>query len=214
MTPYNTQFLATYNNYTLGPIQQDEALFLYSLCKMVRPQVVLEIGCLIGQSLRVWINAGVPFIYAVDAVISDEVKELRRGQGTNGMLCFEQDMKEPIDFVRGIPDLVFVDASHKLEDNIEVVKGLVNILGSGALFILHDTGHWAKHHVDGDVTGSKKEFLLAFGGKWDEELQAWTHHPGEKETIEWISKNTKWQRLDLWTTAVARYGLTIFQVPN
>ena len=121
-------------------------------------------------------------------------------------------MKAPIDFYRCVPDLVFVDASHKLEDNQAVVNNLLPVLKPGALFILHDTGHWAKHHVDGDVTRSKKEFLLAFGGKWDKQLQAWVHHPGEKETIDWISKNTNWERVDLWTTAVARYGLTIFQV--
>lgn len=210
MSQYNTNWLHPYNETTLGPIQGDEALFLYGLVKMIRPMVVLEIGCLIGQSLRVWINAGVPFVYAVDAVISDDVKELQRGQGTNGMLCFEQDMKKPIDFVRGIPDLVFVDASHKLEDNIQVVKNLLTVLKPGALFILHDTGHWHEK----DMTEQRREFIRNFGGYKDEETGLYIHHPGEKETIKWISENTNWQRLDLWTTQVARYGLTIFQVPN
>ena len=207
---YNTSWLHPYNETTLGPIQRGEALFLFGLCEMVKPQVVLEIGCLIGQSLRVWINSGVQFIYAVDAVISDDVKELQRGRGTNGMLCFEQDMKEPIDFVRGIPDLVFVDASHKLEDNIQVVKNLLPVLKPGALFILHDTGHWKQDHIDKD----KQWFLDTYGGQWDEDLQAWAHCPDEKETIKWISENTPWQRVDLWTTIVPRCGLTIFQVPN
>lgn len=210
MNDFNISFLNTYNETTLGPIQKTEALFLYSLCQMVRPQVVLEIGCLIGQSLRVWINAGVPFIYAVDAAISEDVKELRRGQGSNGMLCIEQDMKLPIDFVRGIPDLVFVDASHILEDNKAVVNNLLSVLKPGALIIFHDTGHWA----DKGMTPERHDFIERFGGHYDTELEAWVHHPGEKETIEWVSKNTPWQRVDLWTTEVARYGLTLFQVPN
>ena len=210
MTSYNTQFLATYNDYTLGPIQQDEALFLYGLCNMVRPQVVLEIGCLVGQSTKVWIESGVSFIYAVDCIISKEVKHLQRGQGTNGMLCYEQDMKQPIDFVRGIPDLVFIDASHELADNIAVVKNLVNVLGSGALIIFHDTGHWKQEHI----TKDRQWFLDSYGGKWDDELQAWAHCPDEKDTIKWVSENTVWQRLDLWTTVVPRCGLTVFQVPN
>lgn len=210
MTSYNTQFLATYNDYTLGPIQQDEALFLYGLCKMVRPQIVLEIGCLVGQSTKVWIESGVPFIYAVDCIISKEVKHLQRGQGTNGMLCYEQDMKQPIDFVRGIPDLVFIDASHELADNIAVVKNLVNVLESGALVIFHDTGHWKQEHI----TEDRQWFLDSYGGKWDDELQAWAHCPDEKDTIKWVSENTVWQRLDLWTTVVPRCGLTVFQVPN
>ncbi len=208
MSQYNTNFLHPYNETTLGPIQGDEALFLYGLCQMVRPQVVLEIGCLIGQSLRVWINAGVPFIYAVDAKISDDVKELQRGQGTNGMLCFEQDMCKPIDFVRGIPDLVFVDASHKLEDNIQVVKNLLPVLKPGALFILHDTGHRKDEHVP-----MQDRWILSHD-KWDEELEAWVLEPDEKATADWIGKNTNWQRVDLWTTVVPRCGLTVFQVPN
>ena len=210
MSQYNTNFLHPFNETTLGPVQGDEALFLYSLCQMVKPQVVLEIGCLIGQSLRVWINAGVPFIYAVDAVISEPVKELQRGQGTNGMLCLEQDMTAPIDFVRGIPDLVFVDASHKLDDNIAVVKNLLPVLKRGALVIFHDTGHWKQE----DINEDRQWFLDTYGGKWDEELQAWAHCPDEKETIAWISANTNWQRIDLWTTVVPRCGLTVFQVPN
>jgi len=164
---------------------------------------------LIGQSLRVWINAGVPFIYAVDAKISDDVKELQRGQGTNGMLCFEQDMKQPIDFVRGIPDLVFVDASHVFEDNVAVVKNLLPVLKPGALVVFHDTGHWH----DKDMNEDRCWFIREYGGYQDANAN-WIHHPGEKETIEWVSKNTPWQRIDLWTTEVARYGLTIFQVPN
>ena len=210
MSDFNLNWLHPYNEVTLGPIQKTEALFLYGLCQMVKPQVVLEIGCLIGQSLRVWINSGVPFIYAVDAVISDDVKELQRGQGTNGMICLEQDMCTPIDFYRGIPDLVFVDASHKLEDNIQVVKNLLPVLKPGALFVLHDTGHWKQ----ADINEDRQWFLDTYGGKWDEELQAWAHCPDEKETIKWISENTNWQRVDLWTTVVPRCGLTVFQMPN
>jgi SAM-dependent methyltransferase len=210
MSDFNLNWLHPYNETTLGPIQKSEALFLYGLCQMVKPQVVLEVGCLIGQSLRVWINAGVPFIYAVDAKISDEVKDLQRGQGSNGMLCLEQDMCQPIDFVRGIPDLVFVDASHKFEDNIQVVKNLKYALQPGALFILHDTGHWAQK----DITPDRQWFLDTYGGEWDETLQSWAHCPDEKRTIEWISSNTNWQRIDLWTTVVPRCGLTVFQVPN
>lgn len=208
MSQYNTNFLHPYNETTLGPIQGDEALFLYGLCQIVKPQVVLEIGCLIGQSLRVWINAGVPFIYAVDAVISEPVKELQRGQGTNGMLCFEQDMTEPIDFVRGIPDLVFVDASHRLEDNIAVVKNLLPVLRPGALFIQHDTGHRKDEHIP-----TEDRWILS-NDKWSEELEAWVLEPDEKTTADWISKNTNWQRIDLWTTVVPRCGLTVFQIPN
>lgn len=204
-------YLNTYNDYTLGPIQAEEALFLHGLSRMVRPQVVLEIGCLIGQSLRVWLESGVPFIYAMDAVISSEVKELRRANGSNRIELYEQDMKQPIEFTRGIPDLVFIDASHVLEDNQAAVKWILPHLKPGAIIAFHDTGHWANEHM----TADRKHFIETFGGYQDKD-GLWVHHPGEKETIELLSKTyyPKLQRLDLWTTATARYGITLFQVPN
>ena len=208
MSKYNVDFLNSYNDHTLGPISDDEALFLFGLAKMVRPQIVLEIGCLIGQSLRVWMESGVPFVYAVDCVISNEVKEIRRAKGGNRVELIEQDMKAPVEFTRGAPDLVFVDASHELPDNIQLVKNLLPVLKPGALFILHDTGHWA----DKDMTDDRHLFIKHYGGYQDKKTKLWVHSPGEKETIAWISKNTTWERVDLWTTAVARYGLTIFQV--
>lgn len=208
MSKYNVDFLNSYNDHTLGPISDDEALFLFGLAKMVRPQIVLEIGCLIGQSLRVWMESGVPFVYAVDCIISNEVKEIRRAKGSNRIELIEQDMKMPVEFTRGVPDLVFVDASHELPDNIQLVKNLLPVLKPGALFILHDTGHWH----DKDMTDDRHLFIKHYGGYQDKKTKLWVHSPGEKETIAWISKNTKWGRVDLWTTAVARYGLTIFQV--
>lgn len=207
---YNLNFLHTFDETTLGPVQKDEALFLYGLCKMVRPQIVLEVGCLLGKSLEVWINAGVPYIYAVDCRISDQVKHLQTGRGTNGMVCIEQDMKDPIDFVRGFPDLVFVDASHNFEDNIQLVKNLVNVLPSGALIIFHDTGH-VKDEL---LTQDARNYIGGDQSKWNEELQAWALEPDEKKTADWIGQNTNWKRIDFWTTEVARYGMTIFQVPN
>ena len=208
MSKYNVDFLNSYNDHTLGPISDDEAMFLFGLSKMVRPQVVLEVGSLIGQSLRVWMESGVPFVYAVDCIISNEVKEIRRAKGSNRVELIEQDMKEPVDFTRGIPDLVFVDASHELPDNIQLVKNLLPVLKPGALFILHDTGHWHDKHM----TEDRHLFIKHYGGYQDKKTKLWVHSPGEKETIAWISKNTKWERVDLWTTEVARYGLTIFQV--
>lgn len=208
MSKYDVSFLNTYNDHTLGPISDDEALFLFGLSKMVRPQVVLEVGSLIGQSLRVWMESGVPFVYAVDCIISNEVKEIRRAKGSNRIELIEQDMKQPIEFTLGVPDLVFVDASHELPDNIQLVKNLLPVLKPGALFILHDTGHWH----DKDMTEDRHLFIKHYGGYQDKKTKLWVHSPGEKETIAWISKNTKWERVDLWTTVVARYGLTVFQV--
>jgi SAM-dependent methyltransferase len=207
---YNIEFLDSYDSVTLGPISEDEALFMYGLCKMVRPRVVLEVGCLIGKSLEVWLNAGVPFIYGVDIKISNEVKRLQNKWGADRVKLIEQDMKEPIEFTNGVPDLVFVDASHQAEDNIKVVKNLLELLQPGAIVAFHDTGHWHQK----DMTEHRKWFIKEFGGYRDPETGLYIVQPGEKKTIKWVVNNTNWQRIDLWTTEVARYGITLFQVPN
>lgn len=205
--PYNINFLFDYNETTFGPVQRSEALFLYGLCQMVRPQCVLEIGCLIGQSLKVWLNAGVPKIYAVDAVISQEVLKLAE-QHPGRIVTIEQDMKKQIPMTEK-PDFVFIDASHNFEDNKKCILNLLKpgVLAENAIIALHDTGHWSDTHMDAD----KHDFIERFGGHRDVDGN-WVHHPGEKETIEWVEKGLELPILHFWTTQVARYGISLFQV--
>lgn len=204
----NLDFLDTYNDYTLGPIQAEEALFLYGLCRMVRPQRLIEFGSLIGQSLRVWVNAEVPEIHCVDVRISKQVQRIAGDNQHLRIHLYEQDMKQPLPLSE--IDFIFVDASHVMEDNIQVVKNYIDVLRPGGMIAFHDTGHWAQK----DVTTERWGFINSFDGHWDTNLNAWVHHPGEKATVKWVSENTDLQRLDFWTTETGRYGVTIFQKPN
>lgn len=195
-------WLDKYNNTTFGPIQKDEALFLFGLCAMVQPRYVLEYGVLLGQSSRVWLEHGA-HVTAVDKVISDAAFSLT--QHYPGRLeLHEADMAEftppPLPY-----DLIFVDASHRFEDNMAVVEKVAHL--DGALLIFHDTGHWAEK----DMTKEMWWFFREFGGQQAGGLII--HHPDEKRTIAEISRRYQsWQRLDLWTVNKVRYGMTVFKI--
>lgn len=202
-------FLQTYNETTFGPIQQDEALFLYGLCRMVRPRRVLEYGSLLGQSARVWLEYGAEEIHCIDLILSRQLQDLANQVNRHQpgrMHLHEADMatfKPPhLDF-----DLVFIDASHKVEDNLAVIHLIGEGLKEGCIIGFHDTGHWAHEHIDKE----KKWFIDTFGGQ--HALDYVIHHPGEKETIKAISEGwPHWQRMDFWTMNVPRYGITLFRV--
>lgn len=204
-------FLQTYNEVTFGPIQQDEALFLYGLCRMVRPVKVLEYGSLLGQSARVWVEYGAQEIHCVDMILSRQLKEMAHQVNRHqpGRMVLHEanmvDFQPPhLDF-----DLVFIDASHQAEDNLAVVRQIGEGLKPGTLIGFHDTGHWHPDHLKGDK--EKRWFFKEFGGQ-----DAGTHiihHPGEKETIKQVSEGWPyWQRMDFWTMNVPRYGITLFKV--
>ena len=194
-------WLDKYNNTTFGPIQKDEALFLFGLCAMVQPRHVLEYGVLLGQSSRVWLTAGA-HVTAVDKTLSDEARKL--AQQFHGLELHEADMAEFTPPNRPY-DLIFVDASHRFEDNMAVVEKVAHM--DGALLIFHDTGHWR----EADMTKEMWWFFREFGGQQDGDLII--HHPDEKRTIAEISRRyPAWQRLDLWTTNKVRYGMTVFKI--
>lgn len=194
-------WLDTYNNTTFGPVQRDEAMFLFGLCAMVQPRHVLEYGVLLGQSTRIWLEAGA-HVTAVDKVISDTA--FRLTENWHRLELHEADMTE-FDPPERPYDLIFVDASHKFEDNMTVVEKVRGF--NDALLIFHDTGHWK----EADMTKESWWFFHEFGGIQDGGIII--HHPDEKRTIAEISRRyPAWQRLDLWTVNKPRFGMTCFKI--
>ena len=47
---YDLEHLESFDDYRAGPIQPDEALFLFSLVRVVRPRVIVELGFYEGHS--------------------------------------------------------------------------------------------------------------------------------------------------------------------
>ena len=190
-------FLKHYSNDALGPIQYDEAVFLYGLALTAAPKRVLEFGSLLGHSTRVWLEAGCE-VTAVDIKISPEVRQLQAEYPGMLRLC-EMPMQEYLPDFREQFDLVFWDAGH----NYEISKQTYNNIYQNVRFsyhVIHDTGEWfydtAPKHVQDNWPGGFK--------------RKHQHQPDEYEFANYLESDGL-QRIEFHTTRKFRHGITILK---
>lgn len=153
MVHYSLEHLSQPENQAvLGPIQDDEALVLYSLIKCMRLKRVFEIGGLDGYSAKNFLAAVGPegVVYTVDysyvAPQADNHKCLLKN--ALDVTCEDLD-NQPLDLIFfDCHDMVQMDVFERL-----LAKGLVN---DSTVLALHDTNlhyihvcHWATPHADG-----------------------------------------------------------------
>lgn len=190
-------FLKHYSNDALGPIQYDEAIFLYGLALTTAPKKVLEFGSLLGHSTRVLLEAGCE-VTAVDIRISPEVRQLRLDYP--GMLeYYEMDMREFTPDFREQYDLVFWDAGHNYEISKQTFNNIYHCVRY-AYHVIHDTGEWyfdtaPKHIQDNWPGGFKRKHQ---------------HQPDECEFANYLEADGM-QRIDFHTIRKFRHGLTILK---
>jgi predicted O-methyltransferase YrrM len=124
-----------------GPQQDDEALFIYSIVKVMRPKIVVEAGMSTGYStvnlLSALDNDSRLFTYDIlkNNPSSKAFKDTRFRFLLKSQTEFEH---EDIDNL--IIDLAILDSSHVFEDETEFWRKLVNYLSINAIVIIHDTG--------------------------------------------------------------------------
>jgi len=150
---YNLNHLSLFEVQKLrGSLMKDEALFLYSLVKMIRPQVVLEFGFSRGHS-------SLNFLYALDKTsqlfsfdISEGAKDIAENV-FNNFPNFHFHHKSQLDFTpldvdnRKI-DLVYFDAVYNREINLKTFERIKSSLSEDAIIALHDTNVWKKQLMD------------------------------------------------------------------
>lgn len=190
-------FLRHYSNDALGPIQYDEAVFLYGLALTVAPTKVLEFGSLLGYSTRVWLEAGCE-VTAVDIKISDAVRALDH-EFAGQLSLIEMPMQDYRPVFREQFDLVFWDAGH----NYEISKQTYNNIRQHVMFsyhVIHDTGEWfydtaPKHIQDNWPGGFKRKHQ---------------HQPDEYEFANYLEADAM-HRIEFHTTRKFRHGITILK---
>jgi hypothetical protein len=190
-------WLKDYSEEALGPIQRDEALLLYGVVRSTRPQSLLEFGSCLGYSTRVWLEAGVPRVFAVDAMIMPPIDDMVKEYAPR-LKSLEMDMRKYEAAMTGPVDFVFFDAGHDCAVNQLVFEKLVP---RPAMIAVHDTGTWAKKHLRAIHTRHP-------GVETPEGL---IHQPGELAFADWLEKTVGLRRLDFHSKHTLRHGLSIFQ---
>ena len=195
----NFPWLADYSEDALGPIQGDEALFLYAFARVVRLERVLEFGAGHGHSARMWLETGAQ-VFSMDPWLSPEVRALAGASGGR-LTLIEGDMRtyEPA-HTRHLPlDLVFFDAGHDAAANVATLGRLAEL---PPWIVIHDTGTWSREHM----TATHRAFPgmpTPDGGL--------IHQPGEILFAHVLEHHAGLRRMDFHSTRTLRHGLTIFQ---
>ena len=136
MVKYNLNHLQQEEHQMVcGPIQDDEALFLYSIVKAMRMKRILEVGGLHGYSAQNFLASmteGV--LYTVDL---NKVPKL-----SSNHIVIQKDANkvDHLDFAQGDPlDLVFFDCHNMSQIGLHDRLVKSGIVDSKTIIALHDT---------------------------------------------------------------------------
>jgi predicted O-methyltransferase YrrM len=208
----NTNHLTTYREENvMGPLQREEALTIFSLVKMTRPQTIVEFGFHCGHSAFNFIQAIDPTACLYSFDIADESEQIARDYFSH-FPNFQFKKKSQADFNKGdvegrMIDFVLLDASHDLALNKMTWEALAPCLSPTAIVAIHDTGTWVKKfHGEGHRSYAKDE-----PGNWlnDEEYQ---HCPDERRFVNWVADSyPEFQVLHLHSLHCIRNGITLIQ---
>lgn len=199
----NTTFLADYKEEeAIGPVQREEALFLYALTRLIRPRLVVEIGVREGHSTRCFLEAGATVV-AIDIKYNHHILELRR-QYRRKFSFVRQDQGQLTgdEWGKNRIDLCFLDASHNLNANKKTFEAIEPYMNFNSYMVIHDTGIWVREHM----TPAHRKFAQANGKdvRWGH-----MHQPGEIDFIKWLRERGKYDIVDLASTNCIRHGMTL-----
>lgn len=195
-----------------GPIQDDEALFLYSIIRGCRLSRILEIGGLNGYSAK-------NFLKALDyprklgetyTLYTCDITEVPT-QGKNHKVLTKNAMDITSEDLDNKPlDMIFYDCHDMIQmviHSVLVAKGLIN---DKTIIALHDTNlHYAphmhrKHYPPHDPIG-----------EYVESEKGWAHQPVERKMVN-LFKDMGYDIFSISTDASkhssmlpVRHGMTI-----
>jgi predicted O-methyltransferase YrrM len=200
--------LTFYDELTWGPVQRDEALVLHALVRALRPETVLEIGFLAGDSafnfLRALDQKARLYSFDVDPACADLARERF---GHDPRLVFRvrsQESLTPEDIDGRLADFVFLDAGHELGLNQATFGKLLPMMAPNATLAVHDTGSIPR--------------ALVPEGHWTLDVtEQWTgdeyeHQPDERAFVNWLLDiHPEFAQIHLHSLRTFRHGLTLLQ---
>jgi len=197
---------------SIGPLQQPEALLLYSIVKTTLPQTIVEFGFFHGHSAFNFLQAMPKNAQLYSYEISDEsaeraAKEFPKDKRFK-FLHKSQTEFCPADIDKRKIDLVFFDAAHDLKLNQQTFELIYPSLSAEAILCIHDTGLWNKtHFLDIHTT-----FVQEQDGKNWVSDSSYAHQNEERMFVNWILDTYPvFQSVHFHSMQTLRHGLSILQ---
>lgn len=193
----------------VGPLQNEEGVFLYGLISVLKPKLAVEFGFLNGYSAAVMLSAmnGYGHLHSYD--VSAYAQEAA-GAFAKKFSGFFYHHKSQTDFdgsdvENQFIDFVLMDAAHDLEMNVAAFQKLKPFLADESIVMVHDTGLWQKEHM----RAGHLAVLPHTQHKWlDEERLA--HQIDERRFMNWIMETeSDWAVLHFGSSATLRNGFSL-----
>ena len=196
----------------LGPLQRDEALFLNGLVRVIRPRVIVELGFFRGHSALNFLTAldgsGRLFSFDFDEEAEKVAHDFFDAVPNFRFARKSQTEVTSADFDGEAIDLLFFDASHDLDLNIQTFRNLEPSLAERGIVVVHDTGTWAASVLD---PSQQRDLARQYPDYWlspDE----FAHRPDERRFVNWIYDTYPgFSTLHLHSLRIVRHGMTVLQ---
>jgi len=196
----------------IGPLQQPEALLLFSIVKTTLPQTIVEFGFFHGHSAFNFLQAMPKDARLYSYEISNEsaqraAKEFPK-DGRFKFLHKSQTDFCALDVENRSIDLVFFDAAHELGLNQKTFELIYPCLSNESIVCIHDTGLWNKTHF----LDIHSDFVKEQNGKhWINE-SSYAHQNEERMFVNWILDTyPAFQAVHFHSMQTLRHGLSILQ---
>jgi len=199
----------------VGPVHDDEALFLFSLTRMLYPQTIVEFGFRTGHSAFNFIQAAVPGckIFSYDIWwVSEEIAHRCFGHFKQfRFIRKSQEEFAPGDIDNRKIDLCFMDASHNTALNLQTLELIRPHLAEQAIVAVHDTGVWHKEFFkEQHLSYAYSDFGRSIGEWLDEDR----YQPAVSERlfVDTVLHNyPEFSQLHVHSAYTLRNGMTLLQ---
>ena len=191
-----------------GPVQREEALFLYSLLRVVRPRTAVEIGFFKGRSAFNFLCALDPdsrlYAFDIDEYFADRARELFGHDARFTFRVRSQTELTRDDIDGREADFVFLDASHDFELNRATFRQLLSFMAPDAILAVHDTGTIPRQFLPSDHYW----FDSPIGWIGDEREV----FPDERAFLNWLlDEHPEFAQVHFHSRRTKRCGITVLQ---
>jgi len=195
----------------LGPVQRDEASFLFGVVRLLRPKVVVEFGFGQGNSSLSFIKAlnGSGVLYSYDTSENAAWHALHEFSkyGNFHFLKGSQEAFSADDIGGQFVDFAFFDGALDLSACQTTFGKLLPSLASNAIIAVHNTGLWARRNFlaahEGIANGRSEDWL---------DGDSFQHRKDMRQFVNWIEKTfPEFQVIHLHSDNCIRHGISILQ---